>query len=223
MPLPTRIQPSPWIATSSVEPVTWKEPAPMRLAIEPTVTPRPTCLEFEPPNPGLDAAPTPWIWVSESWNEARARLVADRVDVREVVRGDVEEDLVCLEPARGGEHGTHHRDIESFAVRPPQRGPACGGSCQGEHIGLAPLTNYSAPWSKELTRRPGELDTLGLGRGEFTKAFPAAAADRRGSRHRPPPARGSTPPCPTTTSLICARCSSIARSSARRSAPTRRS
>ena len=53
-----------------------------------------------------------------------ARFVADRIDVRQVVGGDVEKDLVSLETALGGEHRTHHRDIVSLCVRPPLRGPA---------------------------------------------------------------------------------------------------
>src|SRR3712207_7800397 len=43
-------------------------------------------------------------------------LVADRVDVGDVVGGDVEHHLVVLEAADGGEHASHHECIGSFLI-----------------------------------------------------------------------------------------------------------
>jgi hypothetical protein len=45
-----------------------------------------------------------------------ARLVAERVHVRDVVRGRVEHDLVRLEAADRGEHPSHHRDIPCLSL-----------------------------------------------------------------------------------------------------------
>jgi hypothetical protein len=43
-----------------------------------------------------------------------ARLVAERVDIRDVGCGHVEHDLVCFEAADGGKHASHHWGIVSL-------------------------------------------------------------------------------------------------------------
>src|ERR671933_905820 len=46
----------------------------MELSIEPSLTPRPTCAAFAPPEPGVDAAPARCSLLSASWNVAREPL-----------------------------------------------------------------------------------------------------------------------------------------------------
>ena len=74
VPVATRNQPCPWIATSSTLPVDWIAPVPMRLSMEPSCTPRPTWAAFVPPCVPLVPEPPRWIWLSESRNVVRADL-----------------------------------------------------------------------------------------------------------------------------------------------------
>src|SRR3954470_5584026 len=71
---PMRNQPSPEIATSNVLPVVWRAPPVIRLSIEPTPEPRPTCAAFEPPWLAFGAAPPRWSCDSESRNVMRLDL-----------------------------------------------------------------------------------------------------------------------------------------------------
>ena len=59
---------------AEIEPVDWNAPELMRLSIEPSVTPRPTCAAFEPPDAAFAAAPARWVCESASRNVARLDL-----------------------------------------------------------------------------------------------------------------------------------------------------
>src|SRR5512133_3866307 len=100
--LATRNQlPSLWRATSSGLPVVCRAPVDMLLSIEPSWTPRPIWMAFEPPCAAFGAA----LPLREGLLERRALgLVAERVDVGDVVGRDVQHGLVDLEAADGRVH-----------------------------------------------------------------------------------------------------------------------
>src|SRR4051794_40049027 len=62
------------MATSRTLPVDCSAPPDMRLSIEPSETPRPTCLALAPPCVALGAAPPADSWASESLKVVRPAL-----------------------------------------------------------------------------------------------------------------------------------------------------
>src|SRR4051794_39872736 len=128
------------MAMSSGLPVVWTAPPVIRLSTEPRPTPRPTCAALDPPLLPLGAAGAaagaagggcgPAVVAARRGGAAlqlvqgilerdARRLVAERVDVRDVVCGDIEHRLVLLEAADRGEHASHHEGICSFWFSPP--------------------------------------------------------------------------------------------------------
>ena len=144
VPVPTRKKPSPWIARSSGLPVDWSEPAAHQVVDRAE-------LDAESDLHGVGAAEAGGRPDAPRWScgqrvgerDAR-RLVADRVDVGEVVGRHVEHRLVCFEAADRGD--TWPRIIGTslpFAASSERSGRGClppRRSCDhgtvdvGEHV-----------------------------------------------------------------------------------------